>query len=137
MGAAASLLDKAGIPAALPSGEPDPGLLRFGGDETGAAVPAFIDALAKHRHFERETDPPVVSPRACSDRALELCRRARDHHEGGAGLNLPTEPIGSIPRPDAFMEAVATYGPDDPKVAPLYKEAVRDTVINSRRRDRP
>jgi 5-methyltetrahydropteroyltriglutamate--homocysteine methyltransferase len=43
-------------------------------------------------------------------------------------LNLPTEPIGSIPRPDALIEAVASYGPDDPKVAPLYTEAVRDTV---------
>ena len=60
MGAAASLLDEAGIPASLPSGEPDTGLLRFGGDETGTALPAFIDALAKHRHFARETDPPVV-----------------------------------------------------------------------------
>ena len=43
-------------------------------------------------------------------------------------MNLPTEPIGSIPRPDALIEAVASYGPDDPKVAPLYTEAVRDTV---------
>ena len=60
MGAAASLLDEAGIPASLPSGEPDTGLLRFGGEETGTALPAFIDALAKHRHFARETDPPVV-----------------------------------------------------------------------------
>ena len=60
MGAAAGLLDKAGIPQALPSGEPDTGLLRFGGEETGTALPAFIDALAKHRHFARETDPPVV-----------------------------------------------------------------------------
>ena len=60
MGAAAGLLDKGGIPAALPSGEPDPGLLRFGGDEMGTALPAFMDALAKHRHFARETDPPVV-----------------------------------------------------------------------------
>ena len=59
MGAAAILLDKAGIPAALPSGEPDAGLLRFG-EEPGTALPAFINALAKHRHFERETAPPVI-----------------------------------------------------------------------------
>src|SRR6185436_4940338 len=60
MGAAAGLLDKAGIPRTLPSGEADPGLLQFGGDENKAAIPAFVEALAKHRHFERETDPPRV-----------------------------------------------------------------------------
>ncbi len=43
-------------------------------------------------------------------------------------MNLPTEPIGSIPRPTALIEAVSQYGPDDPKVAPLYQGAVRDTV---------
>ena len=41
---------------------------------------------------------------------------------------LPTEPIGSIPRPDTLIDAVAKYGPDDPRVAPLYQQAVRDTV---------
>ena len=43
-------------------------------------------------------------------------------------MNLPTEPIGSIPRPEALIEAVSNYGPDDARVAPLYQEAVRDTV---------
>jgi len=60
IGAATMLLDKGHIPAALPSGKPDTGLLRFGGDETGTALPAFMDALAKHRSFERESDPPLV-----------------------------------------------------------------------------
>ena len=60
VGAAAGLLARAGIPAVLPSGGGDPGLLRFGGDDIGAALPAFVGALEKHRHFERETDPPVV-----------------------------------------------------------------------------
>ena len=60
MGAAGALLEKAGIKAALPSGEDDPGLLQFNGVDAGAALPAFIDAIAKHRHFERETDPPLV-----------------------------------------------------------------------------
>jgi len=41
---------------------------------------------------------------------------------------LPTEPIGSIPRPLALIRAVAEYGPDDPRLAPLYDAAVRDTV---------
>ena len=43
-------------------------------------------------------------------------------------MNIPTEPIGSIPRPDNLIDAVARFGPDDPKVTPLYQEAVRDTV---------
>jgi catalase len=60
VGAASALLGKAGIPAALPSGDADPGLLQYGTDQADAALPAFIKALAKHRHFERETDPPRV-----------------------------------------------------------------------------
>jgi catalase len=60
MGAASSLLGEAGIPAALPNGDADPGLLRFGGDEVDRALPAFVEAVAKHRHFQRETDPPTV-----------------------------------------------------------------------------
>ena len=59
IGAARLLLDAAGIPPKLPSGKADPGLLRFD-DATGDAVPAFVEALTKHRHFERETDPPRV-----------------------------------------------------------------------------
>jgi 5-methyltetrahydropteroyltriglutamate--homocysteine methyltransferase len=43
-------------------------------------------------------------------------------------ITIPTEPIGSIPRPGALIEAVHKYGPDDPRVAPLYQDAVRDTV---------
>ncbi len=43
-------------------------------------------------------------------------------------ITIPTEPIGSIPRPGALIEAVDKYGPDDPRVAPLYQDAVRDTV---------
>jgi catalase len=53
------LLKAAGIPLTLPSGDPDPGLIRS--DTDGAAlVDAFVAALAKHRHFERETNPPRV-----------------------------------------------------------------------------
>jgi catalase len=53
-----SLLTKAGIPEALPSAKKDPGIVV--GDSGKAAVNAFIAALGKHRHFERETDPPRV-----------------------------------------------------------------------------
>ena len=60
LGTASALLTKAGIPSALPSGDVDPGLLQYQGDQIAAAVPAFIEALAKPRHFERETDPPRV-----------------------------------------------------------------------------
>ena len=60
MGPGSALLRNTGIPLALPSGEPDPGLLQYGGNQTGAAIAAFVKALAKHRHFERETDPPRV-----------------------------------------------------------------------------
>ena len=60
MGSGRTLLEKAGIPVELASGEADPGLLQYEGGETGDAVPAFIAALERHRHFERETDPPRV-----------------------------------------------------------------------------
>ena len=44
-------------------------------------------------------------------------------------LTLPTEPIGSIPRPLALIEAIGTDGDGtDPKLEPLYEEAIRDTI---------
>jgi catalase len=59
LGAAAELLDAAGISEAG-AGDSDPGLLTRGGESVAEAIPAFIAALARHRHFERETDPPRV-----------------------------------------------------------------------------
>ena len=56
LGAGRELLDRAAIPTALPSGDPDPGLILG----TRGAVSAFLKALAVHRHFDRETDPPRV-----------------------------------------------------------------------------
>lgn len=42
---------------------------------------------------------------------------------------IPTEPIGSIPRPLPLIEAVTAAGDsDDSKLEPLYEEAVRDTI---------
>ena len=55
----AALLTKACIPSSLPSGQPDPGLV-FGQGGDASVVDAFVSALEKHRHFEREADPPVV-----------------------------------------------------------------------------
>ncbi len=49
-----ALADKAMLPATLPDGQADPGLLR------GADGAAFIEALSHHRHYQRETDPPAV-----------------------------------------------------------------------------
>jgi catalase len=60
LGAAATLLAKAGIPPQLASGAADAGLLQYEGNDTDRALAAFIEALSKHRHFERETDPPRV-----------------------------------------------------------------------------
>jgi 5-methyltetrahydropteroyltriglutamate--homocysteine methyltransferase len=44
-------------------------------------------------------------------------------------LILPTEPIGSIPRPLSLVAAVTAQGDDtDPQLAPLFDDAVRDTI---------
>ena len=43
---------------------------------------------------------------------------------------IPTEPIGSIPRPFALVREVAERGGDDPSLNPLYADAVRDTVAH-------
>ncbi len=43
-------------------------------------------------------------------------------------MMIPTEPIGSIPRPLALIEAVATGDGMDPRLDPLYEAAIRDTI---------
>src|SRR6266481_9807035 len=45
-------------------------------------------------------------------------------------MTIPTEPIGSIPRPLRLIEAVEhEHGDsDDPKLNPLFDEAIRDTI---------
>ena len=44
-------------------------------------------------------------------------------------MTIPTEPIGSIPRPLQLIEAVAASGGGaDPKLDSLYEEAIKDTV---------
>ncbi len=60
LGAGADLLSKAQIPETLPSGEPDPGLLHFEATDIAKATAAFAAAIGKHRHFERQSDPPLV-----------------------------------------------------------------------------
>jgi catalase len=58
IGAGCALVENAGVPRKLPSGEPDSGLLLVDDDEVESALPAFVQAIAKHRHNARETDPP-------------------------------------------------------------------------------
>ena len=41
---------------------------------------------------------------------------------------IPTEPIGSIPRPLELIEAMARRGADEPALEPLYRAAIEDTV---------
>jgi 5-methyltetrahydropteroyltriglutamate--homocysteine methyltransferase len=43
-------------------------------------------------------------------------------------MTIPSEPIGSIPRPTELLQAIARKGSDDPSLNPLYEEAIRDTV---------
>jgi methionine synthase II (cobalamin-independent) len=41
---------------------------------------------------------------------------------------IPTEPIGSIPRPPELIEALKRSDGDDPALDPLYDRAIRDTI---------
>lgn len=41
---------------------------------------------------------------------------------------IPTEPIGSIPRPSRLLEALSAMDGADPRLESLYEEAVRDTI---------
>src|SRR6186713_2885604 len=44
-------------------------------------------------------------------------------------MTIPTEPIGSIPRPLQLIAAVAALGDNaDPKLDSLYDQAIRDTI---------
>ncbi len=43
-------------------------------------------------------------------------------------MTIPTEPIGSIPRPLRLIEAIAAGDGTDPRLDPLHDEAIRDTI---------
>ena len=58
LGASDQLLKACGIDPALPTGQPDPGLILA--SDASTASDDFVAAIAKHRHFARETDPPRV-----------------------------------------------------------------------------
>jgi 5-methyltetrahydropteroyltriglutamate--homocysteine methyltransferase len=41
---------------------------------------------------------------------------------------IPTEPIGSIPRPPELIERINAVGNEDPSLGPVYDAAIRDTI---------
>src|SRR4051794_35610618 len=43
-------------------------------------------------------------------------------------MAIPTEPVGSIPRPLWLIEAITSWDDTDPRLEPLFDEAVRDTI---------
>ncbi len=57
LGAGRELLEKAGIGPEL---DADPGLLRADASDVAAIASAFIDAIAAHRHLDRDSDPPPI-----------------------------------------------------------------------------
>ena len=60
LGASKALLDKAGVPATLPDGQPDAGVIMAASGAAAEASETFIQGIALHRHTARETDPPCV-----------------------------------------------------------------------------
>ncbi|WP_411879677.1 catalase [Polaromonas sp. YR568] len=67
LGASARLLEKAGIaPASVDTAKgkkgaaDDAGLIVQASGDTAGALNRFIQAMGRHRHFERETDPPAL-----------------------------------------------------------------------------
>ncbi len=53
------MIESAGVKLTLPSGELDPGVLYFQDGNLDDILPQFIEAIAAHRHFEREIEPPL------------------------------------------------------------------------------
>ena len=60
LGAADQLLAKADVLRTLPDGADDPAIIFSEGSSVSSALKKFKKALASHRSFAREMDPPVV-----------------------------------------------------------------------------
>jgi catalase len=60
LGESAKILARAGIPLTLPSGAADPGLLVEDQNGSPPDAKSFIAAIGRHRHVERDQDPPLV-----------------------------------------------------------------------------
>ena len=59
-GASQALLADAKVQALLPTGDADPGIVLADASDGVQAAQRFVQALAAHRHPQRETDPPAV-----------------------------------------------------------------------------
>lgn len=60
IGSGKEVLERAGVPITLPDGGADPALISAQEEELELALATFKTALAGHRKFARETDPPRV-----------------------------------------------------------------------------
>jgi len=62
LGASRQLLVKAGLPVSMDKSQAQggTGLILAEAGDAGAAIAAFIEAMAMHRHFGREMDPPLL-----------------------------------------------------------------------------
>ena len=60
IGAGRDLVENAGVPLTLANGEPDSGMLVFPDEQAREALTKFVEAIAQHRHFDRQMDPPPV-----------------------------------------------------------------------------
>ena len=54
-----------------------------------------------------------------------------------SSISIPTEPIGSIPRPLNLIDKVAKGDSEDPNLTPLYEDAIRDTIERLEAKDPP
>ena len=59
-GASSRLSEHVGISATVPNGAQEPGIVLAVTRNVDEALDRFVQALIKHRHFERETHPPRV-----------------------------------------------------------------------------
>ena len=59
-GESKDLLEAAGAMRALPSDEPDPGITTGPAAEAAGLIKRFTQAMTRHRHDERDQDPPSV-----------------------------------------------------------------------------
>ncbi len=60
LGVADQLLIRCDVPTALENGEPDPGIIADSSANAEQAITQFITAVGKHRHPERDSDPPLI-----------------------------------------------------------------------------
>jgi len=59
-GASSALLRGCGISETLPSGDVDPGIIVASSGDGLPAIKRFIKAVGRHRHPERDSDPPLI-----------------------------------------------------------------------------